>query len=372
MNKQTHIWRKSRISQRLSMQFLLSVFAYLLMLFGGYFLAYLLCAQHVWQADDKLYWFLKTLQYLSPALILIAVLAGLFFITRHFFSVPLRYLDAVVAAAEQLAVSPETPVQLPEALRDTENELNLVREQSLRAAYAAREAEQRKNDLVVYLAHDLKTPLTSVLGYLTLLQEEPDLSPALRDRYTGVALDKARRLEDLINEFFDITRFNLTHLELNLAQVDLTRMLEQITYEFLPVLAEKDMTWDLHLSPAVRLSCDPDKLQRVFDNLFRNAVNYGYSGTAIAVSLELRADAAEVRVQNHGRTIPPEKLDRIFEQFYRLDAARSTTSGGSGLGLAIAKEIVELHGGTIRAASEADSVLFTVTLPMGQDTPADR
>ena len=132
------------------MQFLLSVFAYLLMLFGGYFLAYLLCAQHVWQADDKLYWFLKTLQYLSPALILIAVLAGLFFITRHFFSVPLRYLDAVVAAAEQLAVSPETPVQLPEALRDTENELNLVREQSLRAAYAARggrAAEKRSGGL---------------------------------------------------------------------------------------------------------------------------------------------------------------------------------------------------------------------------------
>src|SRR5699024_2644517 len=103
----------------------------------------------------------------------------------------------------------------------------------------------RKNDLVVYLAHDLKTPLTSVIGYLTLLRDEPDLPPEMRGRYTGIALDKAERLEDLINEFFDITRFNLSHLELERRDTDLRRMLEQMCSEFAPVLAQQQLTVSL-------------------------------------------------------------------------------------------------------------------------------
>ena len=130
--------------------------------------------------------------------------------------------------AEQLAHPTEEPIRLPDTMKSAEDQLNLAREQALRDARAAREAEQRKNDLVVYLAHDLKTPLTSVIGYLTLLRDEPQLSPELRARYTGVALDKAERLEDLVNEFFEITRFNLSHLELEKRDTDLKRMLEQI------------------------------------------------------------------------------------------------------------------------------------------------
>jgi two-component system sensor histidine kinase VanS len=218
--------------------------------------------------------------------------------------------------------------------------------------------------LVVYLAHDLKTPLTSVIGYLTLLRDEPQISQELRARYTGIALDKAERLETLINEFFDITRFNLTHLTLEPESVNITRMLEQITFEFNPVLAEKSLRWDQHLAPEVRIICDPDKLERVFDNLIRNAVNYSYQDTVILVTMEQSGNHVTVRIENHGKTIPPEKLGRIFEQFFRLDTSRSSSTGGSGLGLAIAKEIVELHGGTIAAESADKHIIFTVTLPM--------
>ena len=274
------------------------------------------------------------------------------------------YVDVLVDAASALAEPGEEPVRLPEMLSDAQAQLELARERSLRTAMFAREAEQRKNDLVVYLAHDLKTPLTSVIGYLTLLRDEPDLPAELRARYTGIALDKAERLESLINEFFDITRFSLTTLTLEKERVNLSRMVEQIASEFDPVLGEKDLTWELDVAPGVEILCDADKLARVFDNLIRNAVNYSYPHTQIALSLRVEGDRAVVQVQNHGRTIPPEKLGRIFEQFFRLDSSRGTATGGAGLGLAIAREIVQAHGGSITAESADEQILFTVSLPL--------
>lgn len=184
-------------------------------------------------------------------------------ISFYFISKPIKQLDVVANAAEQLSRPSEEPIQLPDSLEDISIQLNLAREQALRDARAAREAEQRKNDLIVYLAHDLKTPLTSVIGYLTLLRDEPQISPEIRARYTGIALEKAERLEDLINEFFDITRFNLSHLELERQSVDLKRMLQQMASEFAPVLKEKEMDCRLSLPPELSAVCDPDKMARV-------------------------------------------------------------------------------------------------------------
>lgn len=145
--------------------------------------------------------------------------------------------------------------------------------------------------------------------------------------------------------------------------MNLTRLLEQSTFEFAPVLAEKQLTWRLQLAPDVPLHCDPDKLQRVFDNLFRNAVNYSYPSTEIRVCLSRYVGGVRVLVQNRGATIPEEKLTRIFSQFFRLDTARRSDTGGAGLGLAIAKKIVEAHGGCITARSADETVTFIVSLP---------
>ena len=238
------------------------------------------------------------------------------------------------------------------------NRDDLVRNEQL-----AREAEQRKNDLVVYLAHDLKTPLTSVIGYLTLLEESPELSAGQRAKYVSITLDKAYRLEQLINEFFDITRFNLTALTLETERINLSRMLEQITDEFLPVMEEKDLHWEADIPPDIMLLCDPDKLERVLDNLIRNAINYSYPKSAIHLTLEKQKTQVCLRIKNHGKTISADKLPHIFEQFYRLDSSRASSTGGAGLGLAIAKEIVELHRGTITAESFDESITFTILLP---------
>lgn len=138
----------------------------------------------------------------------------------------------------------------------------------------------------------------------------------------------------------------------------------QITYEFNPILAEKGLEWDLQIAEDIEIVCDADKLERAIDNLIRNAVNYSYPNTKIFISLTQTSDGIRICVQNKGHTIPPEKLERIFEQFYRLDASRSSDTGGAGLGLAIAKEIVELHHGTIAAYSENDNVQFIIQLPV--------
>lgn len=302
-------------------------------------------------------------------LYLLAVGIGWLLCTASMIRRPLRYLDQLVDAAEDLARDSGRPIDLPEPLREAQDHLNLAREQSVRAAAAAREAEQRKNDLIVYLAHDLKTPLTSVIGYLSLLRDEPQISPELREKYTGIALDKALRLEDLINEFFDITRFNLTALTLEPERTNLSRMLEQVASEFLPVLGEKGLSWRTDIRPGVEVLCDRDKFQRVLDNLIRNAVSYSYPDSEILLAMALEGEVEEggtvtLTVKNHGRTIPPEKLSHIFEQFYRVDSSRSSATGGAGLGLAIAREIVELHGGTIAAQSENESITFTVRLPV--------
>ncbi len=225
-------------------------------------------------------------------------------------------------------------------------------------------SEQRKNDLIVYLAHDLKTPLTSVVGYLTLLRDEKEVSVELRQKYLAISLDKAMRLEDLINEFFDITRFNLTDIELQYSSVNLTRLLEQSAYEFQPMLNEKNLTYSLHAAENIMIKCDADKLQRVIDNLLRNAVFYCYENTVIDINAQSSEGCIAVSIKNRGDHIPPEKLARLFEQFFRLDSSRGTNKGGAGLGLAIAGKIAELHGGTIEAKSEGETVEFVLRIPI--------
>ena len=375
MNNQ--ILQRSRISRRIMLHYVLTLIGFVIGLILFVAICWFLCGLRTWYYYEPLYQILALVKNNLIFVMAITILAGWAAITHYFVNRPLRYLDEIIDASGKLIASREEPVRLSDVLEDVEKQLNQFRLQGLQAEATAREAEQRKNDLIIYLAHDLKTPLTSIIGYLSLLRDEPQISPEFRARYTDIALDKALRLEELTNEFFDITRFNLTTLTLEPEQVNLSRMLEQITYEFLPVLSDKGLSWQLELQPEVQMNCDPDKLQRVFDNLIRNAVNYSYPDTVISLSMKTanvsRQPASsqsspgtswiEVQISNHGKTIPPEKLGRIFEQFFRLDSSRSSSTGGAGLGLAISKEIVELHGGRIQAESADERITFTVWLP---------
>ena len=223
---------------------------------------------------------------------------------------------------------------------------------------------QRKNDLITYLAHDLKTPLTSVLGYLHLLDEAPDMPTAQKAKYTHIALEKAERLEDLIEEFFEITQYNFQNIYLEKENLDLSYMLMQMTEEFYPILSAHGNEIKLETEENLHIDADPDRMARVFNNILKNAVAYSYPDTPIKVQAFQKKERVLISFENQGKNIPKEKLDMIFEKFFRLDSSRRSNTGGAGLGLAIAKEIVELHEGSISAKSENERVIFTVELPV--------
>ena len=280
-------------------------------------------------------------------------------------------------AAELLRVFLAHDLEAHEAFPPGWEELALVAADAKRAA-SERERQladesARRSDLVTYLAHDLKTPLTSVIGYLSLLDEVPDMPEAQRVRYTGVALDKACRLERLVNEFFDITRYSLTNIELELAPVDLAGLLVQLSDEFYPALAAHGNVAKVTVAGTARtveetgdplmVTADAARLARVFGNLLRNAIAYSDEGTPIELAAAEEEGRVVVTVSDTGATIPSHKLRAIFDRFFRLDESRGSATGGAGLGLAIAREIVELHGGTISAASEDGRTTFTVELP---------
>lgn len=266
-----------------------------------------------------------------------------------------RYLKAVLD-------DPERELTIPRALRSIGSELSAVRERLALQQEEQRQAQRRKQDLIAFLAHDLKTPLTSVLGYLELLRDEPGLSEEQRSKYTGIALAKAKRLEELVGEFFDINTMDLTLTQRTPVQVSF--LLEQLADEFYPLFAAKDLSCVPDIEPHLVVEGDGDRLARVFDNVLRNAVSYSTPGSPVGLTAKREGKQVVVTIANQGLEIPEGELSNIFEKFYRLDAARSTRTGGAGLGLAIAREIVELHGGTIRAESTGSRTAFVISLPL--------
>ena len=268
-----------------------------------------------------------------------------------------RQLDALLS-------DDSSEIHLSKELASTEQKLGALKQAMEKRLFDAQLADQRKNDLVTYLAHDIRTPLTSVVGYLNLLDEAKDMPEEQREKYTRITLDKAYRLEKMINEFFEITRYGLQQIQLNKGTVDLCYMLVQLTDELLPVLTRNGNTSVIKMdNEDITVYCDREKLARVFQNILRNAAAYSYPNTEIVISAEEHDGNVEIIFRNQGKTIPPEKLETIFERFYRMDDARGSDSGGAGLGLAISKEIITLHGGTIRAESENDTIVFIVTIP---------
>lgn len=322
--------------------------------------------QHIFRMDyhEAYNLYHETFRKYMDWILIIAIIVTFFVVFRIYLNWFAKYFDEINKGIDTLIDEGKGEISLSPELAVTEKKINTIKHTLEKRKLDAQLAEQRKNDLIVYLAHDLKTPLASVIGYLNLLHDERQISDELREKYLSISLGKAERLEDLINEFFEIAKFNLSNITLQYSRINLTRLLEMLIYEFQPMMKERNLNCKLCIKEDTMLRCDANKIQRVFDNLLRNAVIYSYEGTEINISVTKQDGSILLLFTNHGDVIPEDKLERIFEQFYRLDAARNTSSGEAGLGLAIAKQIVELHHGTITAKSENEITAFKVILPL--------
>ena len=308
--------------------------------------------------DPFSYLYYRDLYLLYPALgiwVLLIMLA-----TYRLFKQLVHYVDELQEATNLLFDKEVDTIELSPELAVIAEKINALKVESLRNEALAAQRQKQKNDLIVNLAHDLKTPLASIVGYLNLLSGDVKLRGEEREKYVSVVLRKSEELSDLIDEFFEMTKFNLSNLKLDVAECNLSLLFEQIIFEFKPLFDEKQMDCKLDVPGNVILSCDADKMSRVFGNLLKNAYLYGDSGSTVLINVIQDERVLTIDFINVCKTIPEEALENIFEPFYRLDPSRHST-GGSGLGLAIAREILRAHGAEIVAESADNKVRFRLT-----------
>ena len=255
------------------------------------------------------------------------------------------------------------PIELPDDLSVARADLIQIQNRALSDERAAKAAEVRKNELVAYLAHDIRTPLTSVVGYLSILKETPDLPVADRAKLAGIALEKAERLEGLVGEFFEITRYDLQAIPIERERVGIALFLRQVADELYPEAKARSVSIEVSAPEDASAFIDPEKMARAVSNVLKNAVAFADRESVVALCAEVGGGSVTMRVIDTGKEISSAHLDAIFEKFFREDGARLSERGGAGLGLAIAREIVEAHGGTMWAESSLGRTVFTIAIP---------
>lgn len=226
-----------------------------------------------------------------------------------------------------------------------------------------REVERSKNQLITNVAHDLRTPLTSIIGYMELLVNGNNIKEDTKVKYLKVVYNKSLRLQKLIEDLFGFTKLNYGKIAMNVGKVDIVKLMAQLLDEFYPNFMDNNLEYSLETTDSqVIIEADGNLLARLFDNLINNAIKYGKDGKKVAVSIIKEEDIVHVAVTNYGKVIPKEDLDKLFNKFYRVEQSRSSNTGGTGLGLAIAKNIAMMHAGDIMVQSDLNGTIFDVTL----------
>ena len=311
-------------------------------------------------------------QHLAVVILYVLVGIVIFSVTFMILEEPgIRYLGRISDAVQSISqgnLNTEVDVTGDDEFSAMAANLNKMSSDIRKLMDKEREAERTKNELITNVAHDLRTSLTSIIGYLELLAGNTQIPQEMQHKYIEIAYSKSRRLEKLIEDLFGFTKLNYGKIAMHIGQIDIVKLLEQLLEEAYPNFEEKNLSYDLQSNvPAKIISADGNLLARLFDNLIGNAIKYGADGKRVLVKIHGEEDTVTVSVTNFGRVIPADELPLLFNKFYRVEQSRSATTGGTGLGLAIAKEIVDMHGGTIRVASDLNGTVFTVKLQVHFD-----
>ena len=310
----------------------------------------------------------------GTVIVLLYVLVGIAIFSASFLilqSRSMNYITKLSAAVRNISegdLNTTVDVVGDDEFSDMAANLNRMVEEIRELMDKEREAEKTKNELITNVAHDLRTPLTSIIGYLELLSGPVKLDPEMQKKYIDITYTKAKRLQKLIEDLFGFTKLNYGKISMRVSKVDIIKLLSQLLEEFYPNFMEKNLAYELQSNvPAKVITADGNLLARLFDNLINNAIKYGVDGKRILVKVHATDTIVTVSVTNYGRVIPKDELPLLFEKFYRVEQSRSTNTGGTGLGLAIAKNIVDMHGGTIGVTSDLNGTVFTVKLKVDFD-----
>ena len=250
---------------------------------------------------------------------------------------------------------------LSKTLLAKEKESEKLKEKERAALDIERNAERQKNELITNVAHDLRTPLTTIVGYLELIKDDTALSKEDVHKYSGIAYEKSIRLQKMMDDLFEFTKLDNADIKLNKSMINLSGLIMQMTDEFYPSFKDCNITPIVDLPEEnIYVQGDGQLLARVFDNLISNALKYGYHNTDLKIEVSGDEKYATVKVINHGDTIAPEDIPLLFNKFYRTDSSRNSKTGGTGLGLAITKNIVDLHHGDISVTSDDQITTFIV------------
>lgn len=246
--------------------------------------------------------------------------------------------------------------------------INEMTEQTNQLITSERDALQSNKDLIACVAHDLRTPITSVKGYLDLALDTKHYDLEQRQKYVRIAQTKANRLEYLIHDLFNYTKLTSGEITLHRSKIDLVQLVEQMVEEFYPLFQEEELecTTKYNIS-YLEMNMDGELIARAVQNLLSNAIKYGKDGKHVYVELECLEQEVQIRVTNYGLVIPEESIKHLFDKFYRVERSRNVKTGGTGLGLNIAQEIVHLHGGRIQVTSGASGTCFTIALPLHKE-----
>ncbi|PFJ17188.1 vancomycin resistance histidine kinase VanS [Bacillus cereus] len=285
-----------------------------------------------------------------------------FFLTKPY----LKYFDEISIGIHHLSKGDFTNkvhISSNDEFGDIAREINIASEKLKEAVERGDFAESSKDHLVVNLAHDLRTPLTSVLGYLDLILKEENLTKEQIKYYSTIAFAKSQRLESLIDELFEITQMNYGVQKLDKKSINISELLIQLDEELYPLLEKNQLEARLHVEPHLNINGDGNLLARVFENLVTNAVRYGYNGKFVDMNGYIEAGDVVVQIVNYGDSIPEKELPYLFDMFYTGDKARTVQKNSTGLGLFIAKNIVEQHNGKISAESNVIRTIFEVRFP---------
>ena len=314
----------------------------------------------VLQANDRTTLFL-TLLYILIGILIFSVS---FALMQHR---QVQYMQKLSIAMHKISngeLTTTVDIEGDNELSQMAMELNQMAEQVRSLMEREREAERTKNDLITNVAHDLRTPLTSIIGYLELLSSNRPLDEEMRKKYLSIAYQKSCHLQVLIEDLFGFTSLGYGKITAKMAELDIVNLLAQLLDEFYPIFEQNHLEYSYNTNvPSKIIVGDGTLLARLFDNLLNNAVKYGNDGKMINVILNAEETAVTIQVINFGSIIPANELNTIFEKFYRMEQSRSTQTGGTGLGLAIAKNIVDVHNGSITAESSLNGTIFKVVLP---------